>query len=106
MLVARLREQRAAGKLSGSEVRVAAHALAIGERTLWRWIADGPPARARGRPAYRLTDADREAFATACGSATGAWRLRRTDGVDMPPLRTFQAPIARELLPIERAAVA
>jgi putative transposase len=47
LLVARLREQRAAGDLSSAEVRVAAREIGVGERTLWRWLArtEPPPLR-------------------------------------------------------------
>lgn len=79
--------------------------LGVGERTVWRWLVAGLPG-GRGRPPYRLTDADRDAYAAARGNVAGAWPLRRTTGDALPPLRTFQAAVAREMLPIERATAA
>jgi putative transposase len=53
-----------------------------------------------------LSQADRDAYAAAHGNAAAAWRLRVSDNEPVPQLRVFQAAIKRELLPIERAAVA
>jgi putative transposase len=105
VLVARLLDQRRTARLSAEEVSRAAQQVGIGERTLWRWLAgDLPGGRPRSR--YRLTEADRDAYAAAHGNVAAAWRARRKSDEPAPTLRTFQLAIARELLPIERAAVA
>ena len=105
VLVARLLDQRRTAGLSAEEMSRAAQQVGVGERTLWRWLAgDLPGGRPRSR--YRLTEADRDAYAAAHGNVAAAWRARRKSDPSFPTLRTFQLAIARELLPIERAAVA
>jgi putative transposase len=106
VLANRLRALHAAGTLRTAEVRAAARNTGISERTLWRWLARTAPPRQRGRPAYRLSQADRDAYAAAHGNAAAAWRLRASGSTAVPNLRAFQAAIERELRPIERAAVA
>jgi putative transposase len=105
-LAERLRALRVAGELRTAEVRAAARETGLSERTLWRWLARTDAARQRGRPAYRLSQFDRDAYAAAHGNAAAAWRLRTSGSEPVPNLRVFQAAIKRELLPIERAAVA
>jgi putative transposase len=105
-LTVRLRALRVAGELRTAEVRAAARETGLSERTLWRWLARPDAARQRGRPAYRLSQSDRDAYAAAHGNAAAAWRLRASGNEPVPNLRVFQAAIKRELLPIERAAVA
>jgi putative transposase len=68
-------------------------------------LADELPGM-RSRPRYQLTEADRDAYAAAHGNVAAAWRAQRKSDQPIPSLRTFQLAIARELLPIERAAVA
>ncbi|MBV9354194.1 MAG: transposase family protein [Chloroflexi bacterium] len=105
VLVARLLDQRTTAGPSAEEVAQAAQQVGVGERTLWRWLAgDLPGGWPRSR--YRLTEGDRDAYAAAHGNVAAAWRARRKTGPSVPTLRTFQLAIARELLPIERAAVA
>ncbi len=105
LLVSRLRGLRAAGDLTTAHVRQAAESAEVTERTVWRWMGQGVPGTS-GRHAYRLTEADRDALATASGSVTAAWRIQRSAGEAVPLLRTYQRAFARELLPIERAAAA
>jgi putative transposase len=88
-------------------VRALARDLELGERTVWRWLAGGQTGSRRPGPAgWRLTEADRDALHAAGGNAAAAWRARRAAGARVPALRTFQAAIARELTPMERAAAA
>jgi putative transposase len=73
---------------------------------VWRWAAEGAPAGVAGRPPHRLSQDDLDAYLACRGNAAAAWRLRRAAGAPVPSLRAFQAAIARELLPIQRAAAA
>ncbi|MEU4377115.1 Mu transposase C-terminal domain-containing protein [Pseudonocardia alni] len=116
MLVARLREKRAAGASISAEVRRAAAGLLVSSSTVWRWLATDPdPATADddapgspaagGRARYVLTQADRDDYADWGGSVAALWRDRVARGVPVPPLRTLQRAFARELTAGERAAV-
>jgi putative transposase len=103
----RLLALREAGRLTSAHVQAAARAAATSERTLWRWLQDQRAAsdRPRPRPRYLLTEADWDAYATWRGNAAAAWRHQRTAGAPTPALRTFQAAIARDLLPGQRHTV-
>jgi putative transposase len=106
-LVQRLVAQHAAGALRMGELARVARDCGISVRTLWRWMAAMPaPPGHPGRPGYRLSQADRDAFAAVHGNAAAAWRLRAAAGATQPSMRVFQLAIKRELLPIERAAAA
>jgi putative transposase len=123
----RLEGLRAAGALSSAHVRLAASGLGVAERTVWRWLTtiDQVPANSVGRPPYRLTDADRAAFAAFRGNVAAVFRARcavldgagQVAGLTVPEhlvsgwagaepvaLRTLQVAFARELTPAERAA--
>jgi putative transposase len=106
LLAARLAELRAADELTAMEVRRVAAELGVGERSVWRWAADGAPNGRLGRPPYRLSEAEVDADVACAGNAAAAWRARRAAGAAVPSLRAFQAAIARQLRPIERAAAA
>jgi putative transposase len=108
LLVRSLRKLQRHGRLTGREIRWAARALEVSERTVWRWLGAELPDSA-GRPGprpYVLTEADRDALADWHGSAAAAWRARRAAGVPLPTLRTFQQAVRRQLSPAERAALA
>src|SRR6266545_6086490 len=106
LVTRRLLELREAGRLTTAHVQAAARAASTSERTLWRWLHDESGVFAsRPRARYMLTDADWDAYAAWRGSAAAAWRQQREAGASMPSLRTFQAAIARELLPGQRAAI-
>jgi putative transposase len=105
LLVARLLDQRRTAGLPAEDVARTARQVGIGERTLWRWLAGALPG-ARARPRYRLAQADRDAYAAACGNVAAAWRAQRQADRPVPALRAFQLAVARELLPVERAAAA
>jgi putative transposase len=108
LLVRSLRKLRCHGRLTGWEIRSAARALGISERTIRRWLRADPAdlaARPGPRP-YRLTEADREALADWRGSVAAAWRAQRAAGAPLPALRTFQQAVRGQLSPAERAALA
>jgi putative transposase len=124
--LSRLRGLRAAGVLDSAQVRLAAVGLGVAERTVWRWLSLGDhTSDPVGRPAYRLSDADREAFAAFRGNVAAVFRARcavvegarQVAGLPIPEhlvsgwagaepvaLRTLQAAFAREFTPAERAA--
>ena len=106
LVTRRLLMLRESGRLTTAHVQAAARAAGASERTLWRWLQDGRGTHAnRPRARYALTDADWDAYDAWRGSAAAAWRQQRAAGASMPSLRTFQAAIARELLPGQRAAI-
>jgi putative transposase len=106
LVTRRLLVLRQAGRLTSAHVQAAARAAATSERTVWRWLQEGPGVDPDGpRARYVLTQADWDAYATWRGSAAAAWRQQRAASASMPSLRTFQAAIARELLPGQRAAI-
>jgi putative transposase len=108
LLVRSLRKLQHHGRLTGRDVRWAARALQVSERTVWRWLNTKPALQA-GRPGphpYLLTEADRDALADWCGSAAAAWRAQQAAGVPLPALRTFQQAVHRQLSAAERAALA
>ncbi|MFR9802819.1 Mu transposase C-terminal domain-containing protein [Pseudonocardia sp. RS010] len=111
VLVARLREKRAAGGSISAEVRRAADGLLVSTSTVWRWLATDPeddstpgPDAASARTRYVLNQADRDGYADWGGNVAALWRDRVARGVPVPPLRTLQRAFARELRPGERAA--
>jgi hypothetical protein len=73
VLVARLRERKAVGALGSAEVRAAAAALAVSERTVWRWIAGDEQARTgrRRRARYEITETDRDDYGPVPGLGVG-----------------------------------
>jgi putative transposase len=107
-LVRSLRKLERHGRLTGWEIRSAARALDISERTVRRWLqADLTDLVARPGPRpYQLTEADRDALADWRGSVAAAWRAQRAAGAPLPALRTFQQAVRRQLLPAQRAALA
>jgi len=108
LLVRSLRKLQYHGRLTGRDVRWAARALQVSERTVWLWLNTEPadPAGRAGPRPYLLTEADRDALADWCGSAAAAWRAQQAAGVPLPALRTFQQAVRRQLSAAERAALA
>jgi len=104
LLVARLREQRAGGGPTSAQVREAAAALGVGERTVWRWLGAETLSR-RPRARYEPTEADRDAYWAWRGNVAAVRRERVAAGVEMPSLRCLQAAFARVVTPGERGAV-
>lgn len=105
VLVAQLRERRAAGELTSAHVRQAAAEIGIGQRTLWGWLA-ADPARLTPRPRarYEITEADRDAYAAWRGNVAAVHRELHAGSLDGPSLRWLQKAFARDLTPAERAA--
>jgi putative transposase len=106
VLVARLREQRAAGTLTSAEVRRAAAGMGVGERTVWGWLAVEPAALVRRpRARYEITEADCDAYAAWRGNIAAVHRALHAGRDGAPSLRRLQEAFARDLTPGERAAV-
>ena len=104
-----LRGDRRAGRLTGSDVRAAAEALAVSDRTVWRWLTrevDEAGGQRALRGCYELTEADRDGYADWNGNVAALHRDRVGKGEAVVSLRTLQRAFARELTPGERAAVA
>jgi putative transposase len=106
LLVARLREQRAAGALTSAEVRRAAAGVGVAERTVWGWLATDPAGLARRpRARYEVTEADRDAYAQWHGNVAAVHRDLHAGRAGAPSLRRLQEAFTRDLTPAERAAV-
>ncbi|WP_224400943.1 Mu transposase C-terminal domain-containing protein [Pseudonocardia sp. ICBG1034] len=123
LLVARLRELRAAGELTTAVVRASAAGAGVTERTLWRWLAvrdadqgrvscehpghehagPGEPAAHRGR--YELTSADVDAFVAWQGNVAAVHRERHAAQPGGPSLRGLQRAFATQLTPGQRAGL-
>ncbi|MFJ9523644.1 Mu transposase C-terminal domain-containing protein [Kitasatospora sp. NPDC101801] len=124
-VVARLRQLRDEDALSSEHVRVVAASLGVAERTVWRWLSAPLPVPRQPESSYRLTEADREAFAFFRGKVAALARARQavldssgpTAGADVPDfladgwrdarpvaLRTLQRAFADQLPAAERAA--
>jgi putative transposase len=131
--VARLAALRATGSLTTAHVRLAATGLHVTERTVWRWLGAGP-ADTSAQPSalpesadriYRLSAADREAYAHYRGNAAAVHRARAPvvsglgqaagapvpdflvtgwTGAEQVTCRTLQHAFHREMTPAERAA--
>jgi putative transposase len=101
--VSRLLELRAVGGLSSVEVRRTAAGLDVDERTVWRWLADGP--REPARRGYQLGEREIAAFYAWRGNVAAARRaLVRAGVTDLPSLATLQRAFAAQLTPGQRAA--
>lgn len=76
--VARLRELREAGALTGEHARLAAAGLGVSERTVRRWLgsATGERGDRPGLAVYRLSEADRAAYAHFRGNVSAVHRAR------------------------------
>jgi putative transposase len=102
VLVARLVELRGQRALSREEVRRAAVALKVTERTVWRWVAAGgyapPPPRAGP-----LSPRARELFFTTGGNVKAVHRLLGGEGEPVPSLSALSRAFDRELTPAEVA---
>lgn len=101
-VVARLLALRSSGRLHGDAVRAAAESLGVGERSVWRWLANGDYAPGK-RSGWRLTPAAVEAFYRSGGRPTAAWRLLRDEEMEAPSRTVFCDALKRDLSPAERA---
>lgn len=121
--MARLEQLRADGDLTAAHVRLAAGALGVTERTVWRWLSR--PAERQPRPSFALSATDREAYAFYRGNVAAIVRARTavlsgdgtTAGAPVPRFlaqgwagtrpvaeRTLYRAFEAEMTPAERAA--
>jgi putative transposase len=85
-------------------VTAAASSLGVEPRTVWRWLANGPPGQQPSR-AWRPSETDVDAYVRWKGNAAAAWRERQSEDATVPELRSFQAALVRGLSPGDRAAI-
>ncbi|MFD9543481.1 Mu transposase C-terminal domain-containing protein [Streptomyces sp. NPDC060022] len=116
----RLLALRAGGKLTAGHVRVAADALGVSERTVWRWLAAAesdeaaaasPGARPQGT-GFTITPEVRGLLALWKGNVRAVHRelvlraARQSPPGGAPSLTTLHRAIRRDLTPGERAGLA
>lgn len=128
--VRRLLALRVRGELKTGHVRVAADALGVSERTVWRWLAeagrderaaDEPGARAQTGTRFTITPevrallalwkgnvaaVQRELAARAAGHPVADVGTQAGPPPDVPSLTTLHRAIRRDLTPGERAGLA
>ncbi|MER8012565.1 Mu transposase C-terminal domain-containing protein [Streptomyces sp. NPDC094149] len=117
----RLLALRVRGELTAGHVRVAADALGVSERTVWRWLAaasrderaaDDPGARAPAKTRFTITPEVRGLLALWKGNVRAVHRelvlraARQSPPADAPSLTTLHRAIRRDLTPGERAGLA
>ncbi|MGW3660729.1 transposase [Streptomyces sp. NPDC005151] len=118
----RLLALRAGGKLTAGHVRVAADALGVSERTVWRWLAAaaesdeaaavGLGARSRAGARFKITPEVRGLLGLWKGNVRAVHRelvlraARQSPPADAPSLTTLHRAIRRDLTPGERAGLA
>ncbi|MGW1093869.1 Mu transposase C-terminal domain-containing protein [Streptomyces sp. NPDC002596] len=117
----RLLELRATASLTSSHVRVAAGALGVSERTVWRWLAEPSPADgvertpgARGarQDRFVVTGEVRALLALWGGNVAALQRdlaaraAGRPSAGIVPSLTTLRRALRRDLSPGERAGLA
>ncbi|MGW2819013.1 integrase catalytic domain-containing protein [Streptomyces sp. NPDC001415] len=126
----RLLALRVRGELKTGHVRVAADALGVSERTVWRWLAeaghderaaDEPGARAQTGTRFTITPevrallalwkgnvaaVQRELAARAAGRPVADVGTQAGPPPDVPSLTTLHRAIRRDLTPGERAGLA
>ncbi|MDH6455518.1 putative transposase [Streptomyces sp. SAI-119] len=119
--VRRLLALRAGKGLTAGHVRVAADALGVSERTVWRWLAaagrdeaaaDEPGARAQTSTRFTITPEVRGLLALWKGNVRAVHRelvlraARASAPGGAPSLTTLHRAIRRDLTPGERAGLA
>ncbi|MFE3220860.1 Mu transposase C-terminal domain-containing protein [Streptomyces antimycoticus] len=117
----RLLALRAGKKLTALHVRVAADALGVSERTVWRWLATAqsdetaaanPGARSRADARFTVTPEVRGLLALWKGNVRAVHRelvlraARQSPPANAPSLTTLHRAIRRDLTPGERAGLA
>ena len=101
-VVARLLGLRVSGRLHGDAICAAAESLGVGERSVWRWLAEGGYAPGK-RPGWRMTPEAVETFYRCGGRPTAAWRLLQGEGIEVPSRTVFCGAVKRDLSPADRA---
>ncbi|MCZ4100991.1 MULTISPECIES: Mu transposase C-terminal domain-containing protein [unclassified Streptomyces] len=119
--VRRLLALRASGALTAGHVRVAADALGVSERTVWRWLAAAgrdeaaavePGARAQSGERFTITPEVRGLLALWKGNVAAVHReltaraARQSPPGCVPSLTTLHRALQRDLDPGERAGLA
>ena len=119
--VRRLLALRAGKELTAGHVRVAADALGVSERTVWRWLAAAqgdetaaayPGARPQTGTRFTITPEVRGLLALWKGNVRAVHRelvlraARHSPPADAPSLTTLHRAIRRDLSPGERAGLA
>ncbi|MGW0558664.1 transposase [Streptomyces sp. NPDC002926] len=119
--VRRLLALRAGKKLTAGHVRVAADALGVAERTVWRWLAAAegdeaaaasPGAPPRAGATFTITPEVRGLLALWKGNVRAVHRelvlraARKSPPADAPSLTTLHRAVRRDLTPGERAGLA
>lgn len=104
-LIGQLRVARAAGLPLTPLVAAAAAAFDVAPRTVWRWLAEGPPRTPHPVPSWSPSPDDLDAYVAWKGNSAQAWRERRAEDARTPTLRTFQRAVRRTLTPGDRAVV-
>jgi putative transposase len=101
-ILARLMALREDGRLHSDIVRVAAASLGVGERSVWRWLAEGSyePGKRNG---WHTTPEAIEALYRAGGRPGIAWQLLLDEGVAVPSRPTFCRALRRDVSLAERA---
>lgn len=100
----RLSALRTSNVLTTDAVVATAANLGVSERTIWRWLDNGHPARPAGA-VWQPSAEDVDAYVRWKGNGAAAWRERCEDGAGLPGLRTFQRGLARVLSAADRAVI-
>jgi putative transposase len=101
-VVGRLSTFQAQGRQITEMVRFVAQSLAVGERTVWRWLEEGPPG-SREDEAWKLNAAAVRALYNSGARRKRAWQQLQEDGVDVPSYPTFCRAVKRDLSRAELA---
>ncbi len=112
-VVRRLVALEGEGRLGSEQVRKAAGALEVSERSVWRWVHQaraGEGLDRRPRVRFRVTDEIRQRVAFWRGNTAAVHRelagTAKAGGPPAPSLSTLQRAVARDVLAGDRAGLA
>ena len=112
-VVRRLVALEGEGRLGSEQVRKAAGALEVSERSVWRWVRQaraGEGLGRRPRVRFRVTDEIRQRVAFWRGNTAAVHRelagAAKAGGPPAPSLSTLQRAVARDVLAGDRAGLA
>jgi hypothetical protein len=104
-VVRRLAALEGEGRLGSKQVRLAAGALKVSERTVWRWVRQarvGEGLDRRPRERFQVTDEIRQRVAFWRGNTAAVHRelaaAAKAGGPTAPSLSTLQRAVARDVL--------